>query len=144
MRQQERYRFIPRLQSPSDYLRTLRNKNPLLRLRIPQQLYLRQACIQIQVGIIEICDFYMILHDFLLTSKKGGESFQIFLPLLSFIFLFSPSTRYIPHGTIPSDSVPVRGNISCQNGNISTPLISRIHSFKQMQSVAKMTSISRS
>ena len=43
-----------------------------------------------------------------------------------------------------SGSVPVRGNISCQNGNMSTPLISRIHSFKQMQSVAKITSISRS
>lgn len=43
-----------------------------------------------------------------------------------------------------SGIVPVRGNISCQNGNMSTPLISRIHSFKQMQSVAKSTSISRS
>ena len=33
-----------------------------------------------------------------------------------------------------SDFVPIRGNISCQNRNMSTPLISRIHSFKQMQS----------
>ena len=43
-----------------------------------------------------------------------------------------------------SDFVPVRGNISYQNGNMSTPLISPIHSFKQMQSVTKLTFTSRS
>ena len=43
-----------------------------------------------------------------------------------------------------SGLVPVNGNITCQNGNLSTPLISRIHNYKQMQSVAKLTSISRS
>lgn len=43
-----------------------------------------------------------------------------------------------------SGFVPVRGNISYQNGNRSTPLILRIRRRKQMQSVAKLTSISRS
>ena len=43
-----------------------------------------------------------------------------------------------------SGFVPVRGNISYQNGNRSTPLISRIHSFKQMQSVTKLTFTSKS
>ena len=43
-----------------------------------------------------------------------------------------------------SGIVPVRGNISNQNGNRSTPLTLRIRRCKQMQSVAKLTSISRS
>lgn len=42
-----------------------------------------------------------------------------------------------------SGIVPVRGNISCQNGNMSTPTRTVIHTCKQMQSVAKLTSISR-
>ena len=42
-----------------------------------------------------------------------------------------------------SGFVPVCGNISCQNGNMSTPTRTVIHTCKQMQSVAKLTSISR-
>ena len=42
-----------------------------------------------------------------------------------------------------SGFVPVRGNISCQKGNRSTPTRTVIHTCKQMQSVAKLTSISR-
>ena len=42
-----------------------------------------------------------------------------------------------------SGIVPVRGNISCQNGNRSTPTRTVIHTCKQVQSVAKLTSISR-
>ena len=42
-----------------------------------------------------------------------------------------------------SGIVPVRGNISCQNGNMSTPTRTVIHICKQVQSVAKLTSISR-
>lgn len=42
-----------------------------------------------------------------------------------------------------SGIVPIRGNISDQNGNRSTPTRTVIHSCKQMQSVAKVTFISR-
>ena len=51
---------------------------------------------------------------------------------------------WFPYVRIPPHAAPLHGNISCQNGNMSTPLISRIHSFKQMQSVTKLTFISRS
>ena len=75
--------------------------------------------------------------------KKPGNT-PLSGTYLSFLDINTTVSTWHDTFCLMSGFVPVRGNISCQNGNMSTPLKPHIHSYKQIQSVAKLTSISRS
>ena len=70
-----------------------------------------------------LCGFWPLFYDFLVSSTAVSTWLDTFW--------------------LMSGIVPVRGNISGQNGNMSTPTRTVIHTCKQVQSVAKLTSISR-